>query len=143
MPVTYRIVSQLDLVWSTWDGVVTLEDGLQHNDFLRADPDFHPAMRQLSDARGAESAVKGPDIRGLARRSAFGPESRRAILVSDDAIFGVSRMYEARAQTAGEVRVFRELSEALDWLEIDEPTRQRYGLADDNDPTEPTPTAEG
>lgn len=136
MPVKYRIVNELDLVWTTWDGVVTLEDGMQHNALLRADPDFHPAMRQLSDARGAESAVSEPDIRGLARRSAFGPESRRAILVSDDALFGVSRMYESRAQTAGEVRVFRSLSEALDWLEIDGPTRQSHGLSDDADSDE-------
>jgi len=130
VPVTYRIVKELELVHTVWDGVVTLEDGVKHNELLRTDPEFHPGMRQLSDARGATSAVSGEGVRGLARHSAFGPDSQRAIVVSDDALFGVSRMYEAQAETAGEVRIFREVSEALTWLGVDEASREEYGLCE-------------
>lgn len=119
MPVTYRVLPAANLVHTVWSGVVTLEDAVQHNDGLRSDPDFSPSMRQLSDARGVESRVSGEGVRGLARRSAFGAESRRAIVVSDDTIFGVSRMYEAQAATAGEVRIFRDIDEALAWLGVD------------------------
>ena len=119
MPVTFRVLPELDLVHTVWTGVVTLEDGTRHNEGLRAHPDFHPGMRQLSDARAAQSEVSGPGVRGLARHSAFGPESRRAIVAADDAIFGVSRMYEAQATQAGEVRIFRDYDEALAWLGVD------------------------
>ena len=119
MPVTYRVLPDLNLVHTVWSGAVTLEDAVQHNEGLRGDPDFSPAMRQLSDARGVTSQVSGEGVRGLARHSAFGSESRRAVLVSDDTIFGVTRMYEAQAARAGEVRIFRDIDEALAWLGID------------------------
>jgi hypothetical protein len=119
MPVTYRIVPELRLVLSTWEGAVTLEDGRRHNESLRADPEFDPSMRQLSDARRARSAVSADGVRGLARHSAFGPSSRRAILVADDDAYAVSRMYAAQANKAGRVRIFRDLRDALAWLEVE------------------------
>jgi hypothetical protein len=119
MPVKYRVLPAANLVHTVWSGVVTLEDAVRHNDGLRSDPDFSPSMRQLSDARGVESRVSGEGVRGLARHSAFGAESRRAIVVSDDTIFGVSRMYEAQAASAGEVQIFRDIDEALAWLGVD------------------------
>jgi hypothetical protein len=119
MAVTYRILESVDLVHTTWAGRVTFEESLAYNEALLADPSFDPSMRQLSDARTAESEVSGDGIRALARRSAFGPGSRRAILVQDDALFGVSRMYEAQTKGAGEVQVFRDEAEALEWLGLD------------------------
>jgi hypothetical protein len=119
MPVTHRVLPKLDLVHSVWSGVVTMEEARGHNEALLADPDFHPAMKQLSDARSVESEVSGLGVRGLARHSAFGPLSRRAIVAPDDVIFGISRMYQAQATDAGEIRVFRRLDEALEWLEVD------------------------
>ena len=119
MPVRQRVYKELMLVHTVWEGTVTLEDGLAHNDALRGDPDFSPTMRQLSDARTAKSAVSSEGVRTLAKSSAFGPGSRRAILVSDDDIFGVSRMYEAQANEAGEVGIFRCEAEALEWLGLD------------------------
>ena len=119
MPVSYRIVKSLDLVHTRWVGKVTFEEALEHNESLRSDPEFHPEMRQLSDATAASSAASGEEIRGLARRSAFGARSRRAIVVSDDDTFAVSRMYEAQATNAGTVRIFRCRTAALEWLDIE------------------------
>lgn len=119
MPVRQRVYADHGFVHTVWEGKVTMEDGQAHNEALRNDPDFCPSMKQLSDARTAESAVSGDGVRTLAKTSAFGPQSRRAILVADDNTFGVSRMYEAQADQAGEVRIFRDEVEALDWLGID------------------------
>jgi hypothetical protein len=120
MAVTYRIIARLDLVVSTWSGVVTLDESHRHNAALKADPDFEPTMAQLSDARGVErSAVTASGVRGLARTSAFGPEARRAILASSDEIFGISRAYQSQGYQAGNMRVFRDLDAALEWLGID------------------------
>ena len=116
MPVTHRIIEDLRLVVTTWVGDVTLEESRQHNEGLRRDPAFSADMRQLSDARLARSQVTADGIRGLARSSPFGPDARRAILVSDDETFGVSRMYEAQATEAGTMAIFRSRDEALTWL---------------------------
>lgn len=119
MPVRQRVYPELDFVHTVWEGTVTMDDGRAHNEALRNDPDFSPSMRQLSDARTARSAVSSEGIRTLAKTSAFGPESRRAILVADSNTFGVSRMYEAQADQAGHLRIFRDEAEALAWLGID------------------------
>ena len=119
MPVTYRIISHLHLVVTTWTGDVTLEESQQHNASLRDDPAFAPDMRQLSDARQARSRVTGDGIRGLARSSPFGRAAKRAILVADDETFGVSRMYEAQATDAGMVAIFRDRDAALAFLDLD------------------------
>lgn len=119
MPVRQRVYKDLGLVHTVWEDRVTLEDCLAHNDALRRDPDFCPTMSQLSDARAAVSAVSSEGVRTLARSSAFGPESRRAILVADDHIFGVSRMYQSQATTAGELGIFRDEAEALAWLGVE------------------------
>ncbi len=124
MPVAYRIDTSLRVVYSTWEGVVTLKDALAHSEALRADPDFEPDMRQLSDARFATSALSAEGVRRLAKNSPFGRGSRRAILVAADMIYGVSRMYEAQTDDAGTVGVFRDADAALTWL----------GLAGDVDP---------
>ena len=41
-------------------------------------------------------------------------------MAQDDALSGVSPMYEAQANTAGEAQVFRHKAEALEWLRPDE-----------------------
>lgn len=116
MPVRIRILKDQQLVHTVWEGRVTFEDCLEHNRFLKADPDFDRSMRQLSDARAAMSAVTAEQVRALARMSAFGPESRRAVVATDNDTYAVTRMYEAQTVDAGEVGIFRTAAEALEWL---------------------------
>jgi len=118
MPVRYRIVKSLGLVHSVFEGLVTFEESFTNNLALRADEDFDPSMLQLSDARTATAASSADEIRALAKNSPFGPASRRAVLVADDDTFGVTRMYTAQASDAGEVRIFRDEAEALEWLGV-------------------------
>jgi hypothetical protein len=119
VPVTYRIVTAVGLVHSRFDGVVTFEEAFETNRRLCADTDFDPSMKQLSDARTATSAMTGQSIRTLAKYSPFGPGSRRAVLVADADTFGVTRMYEAQADEAGEVQIFEDEEAALEWLGVD------------------------
>lgn len=95
-----------------------MEEAREHNAALRADPDFDPSMRQLSDARDAESTVSVDDLRLLARETPFGKLSRRAVVGSSDLVFGVSRQYVAfSGPDAPVLHVFREIDEAREWLE--------------------------
>ena len=114
MPVSFHIDKDQHLVVSVWSGVVTMEEAREHNAALRADPDFDPSMRQLSDARDAESTVSVDDLRLLARETPFGKLSRRAVVGSSDLVFGVSAEHTKQGSGALHTRQQREVGDAED-----------------------------
>lgn len=97
---------------------MTFEDCLQHNHGVRALPDFDPSMRQLSDARTATSDLSAAEVRAMAKLTPFGPDSRRAIMVGDQVMHAVTRMYEAQVEYPGEVAIFTTEHDALEWLDL-------------------------
>ncbi len=104
---------------STIFGVVTLADGLSHQEKLRNDPDFAPSFSQLMDyTQVLRFEISAEDVRQFAQHSLFSPDSRRAMLVSGDLAFGWARMFETLRENFGEknLRAFRNLEEALDWV---------------------------
>ena len=119
MPAHYKIDKERRLVMTTVFGVVTLADGLAHQEKLRKDPDFDPSFSQLMDyTHVVRFEITAEDVRTLAQQSIFSPHSRRAMLVSGDLAFGLARMFEALRESFGEqgIRVFRNLDDALDWV---------------------------
>jgi hypothetical protein len=119
MPVSYKIDKQHKLVMSTAFGVVTMADALAHQAQLLADVDFDPSFSQLMDLTHVTKLEAGPgDIRRLAMETIFSADSRRAILVSSNLVYGLARMFEIFRETVGEkgIHVFRNLDEALDWV---------------------------
>jgi ATP phosphoribosyltransferase regulatory subunit HisZ len=119
MPAFYKIDMERRLVMSTATGVLTLADALAHQEELSKDPEFDPSFSQLMDATQiTEVALEGEDVRKLAQRTIFSPESRRAILVKSDLAYGLGRMFEILRETRGEhgIRIFRNPDEALDWV---------------------------
>lgn len=120
LPVSYRIDPTAGVVFSVWEGDVTLAEAVQHNDALRSDPAFHPGMNQLSDARLVTSTVTAKGIRALAQTSPFGRGSRRAIVAQTDLVFGVSRQYALQTKgDGGEVMLFKDMQFAIEWLGLD------------------------
>jgi hypothetical protein len=119
MPAFYKIDKERRLVLSFGSGVLTREDVLGHIDKLSADPDFDPGFSQLQDyTQFTGIAITPDDMRVIAKRTIFSPNSRRALLVKNDVQFGVARMVEIHRGLNGEtgLRVFRTLDEALDWI---------------------------
>ncbi len=119
MPTFFKIDKERSLVMSTGSGVLTLADALAHQERISKDPDFDPGFSQLVDLTQVTNLeFSSSDVRRLAQKSSFSATSRRAILVSSDLVFGLSRMYEAFRAISGEkgVRVFRDLNEALEWV---------------------------
>ena len=119
MPAFYKIDKERRLVLSTIYGVVTLADGLTHQEKLRNDPDFDPSFSQLMDYTNAvKFDFSTDDVRMFAQHTVFSTDSRRAMLVSGDLAFGLARMFETLRESLGEkgIRVFRNLEEALDWV---------------------------
>ena len=119
MPTFYKIDKERKLVMSTGSGVLTLADALAHQEKLLKEPDFDPSFSQLVDLTQVTNLeFSSADVRRLAQKSSFSPTSRRAVLVSSDIVYGLSRMYEAFRSISGEkgVRIFRDLNGALEWV---------------------------
>jgi hypothetical protein len=119
MPATYAIDKQRRLVITTVSGQLTLADALAHQNKILKDSDFDPSFSQLIDlTRASGSDLEARDIRKMAERKIFSPESRRAIVASSNLLYGFGRMFEILREGAGEsgIRIFRDLDEAVDWL---------------------------
>ena len=81
-------------------------------------------MAQLSDTRGmrlgATKSAGSDAVRGLAQNSPYGAGSRRAIVVDQDSVFGLSRMFGALVvEGSSEIEVFRDMEAACGWLGLD------------------------
>src|SRR5260370_379170 len=80
VPTAYEINKQRRLVISTGLEPLTLADALAHQDKLARDPDFDPSFSQILDlTRVTLINLQANDIRRLAQKTIFSPESRRAI----------------------------------------------------------------
>jgi hypothetical protein len=119
MPAYFKIDKERKLVMSTAAGVLTLSDGLAHQEKLLKDPDFSPNFSQLLDFTHATKIdLTAEDVRRLAQRTIFSPDSRRSILVRSELGFGLARMFLIFREIQGEkgVRIFHDLDEALLWV---------------------------
>ena len=123
MPVSFRIDKSLGLVFTTAEGVLTVQDILTHLHRLRDEPDFGPSYDQLIDLRDViEFSVSGAEMRTISRHHLFNEGSRRAIVAESKITFGMARMYQMLRETYGKpdvVRVFRDMAEARCWLGLD------------------------
>src|SRR5260370_29810796 len=121
MPADFYIDAQHGIVYSKANGVLGRAKALDHMDRLSAHPEFRPEFNQLFDFRQVAKVELTPkQVRVLAMRKIFCERSKRAFVVSSDLQFGLSRVFEAYRNLAGEkgIRIFREMGEALSWLEL-------------------------
>src|SRR5260221_12834333 len=119
MPTSYKIDQARRLVLSEGSGLLPMPDLLAHQDNPAGDPDFSADYSQLYDLTQVTDVEVTPnDLRRLAQRSVFLPNARRAVLVSSDVVFGLSRMFEMFRESLGEtgIRVFRDHAEATAWV---------------------------
>ncbi len=122
MSISYRIESDLGVVFTTATGVLTDDELLAHKLTLSRDPSFRPGMVELSDVRGVGRLEVTPEgVRRMVAVDAVGSDRpsnhKLAIVVAQDVVFGMARMYEMLSDPAGtSVRIFRGMDEAKDWL---------------------------
>lgn len=119
MTAYYKIDKQRRLVLSSGWGVLTKADLVTHMEQLLNDPDFDPKFSQLADFSQVSSFdLTGDDVRALASKTVFSPQSRRAFIASGDLAFGLARMFETLRGLKGEggIHIFREKEEALNWV---------------------------
>lgn len=101
-------------------GEVTDGDLLAHVRSLAADARFKPHFNQLVDFRDAKDVdVSLAGIIKLAELNPFRSGARRAVVIHDDVLFGMARMYRIlREPAVEEFELFRSMDLALDWLGI-------------------------
>ena len=121
VPYKYRIDKARRAVLLTLTGTLTeaeLQDGRRA---VAANADFEPGFCNLTDATGVTRVEASSDfLRDYGKGALHDLAARRAIVVSSDALFGLSRMYGLSLKAgAGSVRIFRNLAEAKRWLGLD------------------------
>jgi hypothetical protein len=119
MPYSVNVLPEFELVLSRAWGRITRADVDAHQAEVLEHPSFDPQMRQFADLRAVEFDVSGFDIQDLATRSVFSADSKRAVVVSSDVLYGLTRMWGALSEgRTGNVRPFTDVDEACAWLEI-------------------------
>lgn len=118
MPFSYEIDPKRQLVSTRlWD---PLTEGEVRDYYrrLRADPVFDPGYRQFVDLTGLTEFLVGTNtITEVARDQLFNPGTRRALVASSDATFGMARMFALHAEAQGQtIEVFRDAGRARKWL---------------------------
>jgi hypothetical protein len=108
-------------VFSRAWGTLSPGEIAQHATALKADARFASDFRQLLDFRAVKQmGTNGQGMRELAAMNPFERDSLRAVVVSSSLIFGLTRMYQVFSDTdPNHLRLFPELTEALEWLGLD------------------------
>ncbi len=120
MPCGYVIDTNRSMVLSRAWGILEDRELLAHARALGADASFQKHLKQVIDFRDVtEIRITAAAVREMAHVSPFGKGARRALVVSSDLAFGLTRMFQIlREQSPDEVAVFREMDVALRWLGV-------------------------
>jgi hypothetical protein len=118
--VGYRILPEFELVVLCFWGETTADEILSMSTALRGDPLFSESYDTLVDNTGLVQSLSGSQMRELAdpRANYMDSHTKVAIIASAAATYGTSRMHQQLTEhkTPTQVGVFREQSEALEWL---------------------------
>ena len=128
MPVTYEIDVRHRVVRARAAGVVTYAELVQH--LSEEECDDALGLAEVMDARGATTDLTSAQVRSLvtltealARKARFGA---LALVTDNDVAFGMARMYQILTDVLPvEIGVFRELGDALAWLDAVSPGESR------------------
>jgi hypothetical protein len=125
MAVDYSFIEEWKLVWVNISAAVTFGQMTAYLKSLSGDPRYRPPMNKLVDLRECRDYTLTRDeaekFAELNRElSAVFTDEKCAIVAPGDLEYGMSRVHEVYATGSGlNIRVFRHLRDALDWLGID------------------------
>lgn len=129
MPIAYTIDQRQGIIRTIATGVLTNDELIAHKKKIVADPAFKRGMVELSDVRAVDRLeVTAEGVMELALldhadRDRLG-DFKLAIVVSQDVVFGMGRMYQTRtSENPLNVNIFRDMQSACEWLGI-APDRQ-------------------
>jgi hypothetical protein len=119
MPISYVIDQKQRLVRTTVNGSVEVEEIVGHLQNQRRDKTV--ASRELVDIRGVTAPYMTSSqiwqaaqaVLAITLEERAGP---RAVLVTNEAVYGMTRMFATLVEDTFPIRVFRDLAAAEHWL---------------------------
>ena len=120
MPSTSLVCVPYHLVITSCYGELAIREIQADAARLRDHPEFRPDFRQLIDlSHVVKLHLNFRELYQLKHAcDPFSNLGKRAVFAPSDLTFGMSRMYQSILNTS-HFEVFRSLSEALGWLELD------------------------
>jgi hypothetical protein len=119
MSIIHRVDHALRRVITTASGPVTLPEMREHLADLRSEAAL--GYDELIDARTASAVLVAEDVHRLVEVLEEMADQEilglTAIVVSDDVSYGMTRMLDTLAQEYCVVRPFRDMAEAVGWLD--------------------------
>ncbi len=121
MPLTWEVEAATGLILIEAKGRIEVDRYLTLWDELMADPRVEAGPNLLADFREVEVTRSGSEVRTVAagnkRFNDYIEGGRLAVVASQQASFGLARMYEALIESQSlEVQVFRAYEPARAWL---------------------------
>ena len=119
MPISYGIDANRRRVCITASRVVTGAEMLAAQARLIGDPQFAPTFSQLFDLTATDEAnVSGDEIRAMAENTAFTRGARRAYVVREKHVLGLTRMFQILTDArGGDIEIFTDRAAAERWLD--------------------------
>ena len=119
MGITYSFDHANRMVCSRGWGRLSMPEIEEFYSRLQADPAFDPSYRSLGDLRDvSEIAVNSNDLATSASLPIFDPGTRRALVASRDAVYGMLRAFASFNERMGQTtRIFRDMETAEAWLD--------------------------
>lgn len=123
MPISHTIDQQTGVIYRTVTGSITTVELIESFTNVLGHPDYRPGMKSLTDLRSIDHFSSIDDVKQIAQ---FMDEhqdhimgGKAAVVVSRDVSFGMVRMLELLSSKLPiEIRVFRKLKAAYNWLDI-------------------------
>ena len=122
MALTYRIDAETGVIYSRFEGEITLEGIQEHTRRLHADPAFRPGLVQIAEVASIRPHVDFNEMYGFVRWVAtLVPIDKTAIVAPENNAFGMARMYAQLSEgSPGKVEAFRDMASARHWLGLPE-----------------------
>src|SRR5205085_6189435 len=113
--IRYTIDRARRIVFTNWNGEVSVRDLEAYLKRLNSDPDFDSALDQLVDTTDVSAMnFSYNSLNTIQHLDPFSMSSKRAIVAPSDITYGFARMYSAIR--GGRFTVFRNMNEAVEWL---------------------------
>lgn len=121
MPFFYQIDKRQRLIHFRVEGTVVSRNLVAHQREVRDDPDFDPTFSVLADFTAVTNVEANNEaVHDLASSDPMNRDCRRALVVDNDVVYGLARMYQMLLDLSEDnCRIFRSMGEAREWLGVD------------------------
>lgn len=120
MPITYTIDEAQGVIFETWTGEISSADLAEYWRRYLADPKVLALRRTLADIRGCNHQFTGEELDRLIHDLVIpvlkGRDWKTAIVAENGGQYGLSRQYQAFADSFSRDAIFSSPDEALAWL---------------------------